>query len=358
MISSTSSSERSLHWLHTWSLALVLCGSMLAALEVAGRWCGFTPLIRNTPDFWRLRRMKVRQAGADAITFVGASRITHAIDLDVASRWRPGARPVQLGVEGMGVLPIVEDLADDPEVLGTIVISWAPILLERELLDRARSYVDLFHGEEHRIGRRWEPWLDAALEQRFVVFRSEFALKHLLVHAWSNHRLPPLAQASALECDGSQPLPRATLALRTSGLVGVDNVTRWVGHRVAHRVSWIDWMNGCERLVVATERMLDRGMHVHIIRMPSSGPFAATEEELYPRAATWDACVDLATQRLGHRPAWTMLHYADDPALRRFDLPDGSHLAAEDCAAFTQALGRARTSARTDLIEPHTEFSG
>lgn len=351
MISSTSSSERSLQWLHTWSLALVLCGSMLAALEVAARWCGFTPLIRNTPDLWRVRRTNVRQAGADAITFVGASRMTHAIDLDVASRWRPHARPIQLGVEGMGVLPIVEDLADDPAVLGTVVVSWAPILLEPEPSDRARAYVDHFHAEEHRIGRRWEPSLDAALEQRFVVFRSEFALKHVLVHAWSHQRLPPLPQASVLERDGSQPLPRATLATRTVGLVGVDNVTRWVGHRIAHRVSWIDWMNGCERLVVATDRMLDRGMHVHIVRMPSSGPFAATEEELYPRAAYWDACVDLATHRLGHRPAWSMRHYADDPALRRFDTPDGSHIAAEDRAAFTQALGRAQTSAWTNLIE-------
>jgi hypothetical protein len=77
-------------------------------------------------------------------------------------------------------------------------------------------------------------------------------------------------------------------------------------------------------------RIQARGGKVVFLRLPVTGPLAEREEQLAPRAATWDRLV-----RENKVPA---IHFADHPELRAFDCPEWSHLSAEDSVEFTRHL--------------------
>lgn len=77
-------------------------------------------------------------------------------------------------------------------------------------------------------------------------------------------------------------------------------------------------------------RIQARGGKVVFLRLPVTGPLTEREEQLAPRAATWDRLV-----RENGVPA---IHFAEHPELSAFDCPEWSHLSAEDSVAFTRLL--------------------
>jgi hypothetical protein len=90
----------------------------------------------------------------------------------------------------------------------------------------------------------------------------------------------------------------------------------------------IDTQIGRAATAVATLRA--RGVKVVFVRMPSIGPFYATEEKILPRARTWDVLL----QRT-HTPG---IHFMDDSRLQGYQQPEWSHLSASEATRFTTVL--------------------
>lgn len=77
-------------------------------------------------------------------------------------------------------------------------------------------------------------------------------------------------------------------------------------------------------------RIRARGGRVVFLRLPVTGPLLAREEQLAPRALTWD--------RLVRESGVPAIHFEEHPELRAFDCPEWSHLSAEDSVEFTRRL--------------------
>jgi hypothetical protein len=77
-------------------------------------------------------------------------------------------------------------------------------------------------------------------------------------------------------------------------------------------------------------RIQARGGKVVFLRLPVVGPLAEREEQLAPRAFTWD--------RLVKENGVPAIHFADHAELRSFNCPEWSHLSAPDSVEFTRRL--------------------
>ena len=66
------------------------------------------------------------------------------------------------------------------------------------------------------------------------------------------------------------------------------------------------------------------------VRFPTSGQILEWEAARFPKAEYWDAWVA--------RDQLTAVHFADYPALKDFNCPDGTHLDYRESSLFTTAL--------------------
>jgi len=74
----------------------------------------------------------------------------------------------------------------------------------------------------------------------------------------------------------------------------------------------------------------DRGGQLIFIRPPSAGEFRISENHYLPREKYWD--------RLLRETMCPGVHFEDYESLQGFDLPEWSHLRADQTPAFTKAL--------------------
>ena len=69
-----------------------------------------------------------------------------------------------------------------------------------------------------------------------------------------------------------------------------------------------------------------------LVQLPTSGANWSVPEAYCPKARCWDV-LTAATSA-------TTLHFRDVPELRRFEVPDGSHVDRRDTERFTRILFR------------------
>jgi len=74
----------------------------------------------------------------------------------------------------------------------------------------------------------------------------------------------------------------------------------------------------------------NRGGRVLFVKMPSSGLIENYEQKKYPRELFWDPMISIA--------GVNGIRAADEPTLRTFNCPDGSHLDMRDRTEFTKRL--------------------
>jgi hypothetical protein len=84
------------------------------------------------------------------------------------------------------------------------------------------------------------------------------------------------------------------------------------------------------RAVAAVAKLRARGVQVLFVRPPSTGPYLAFEDKVFPRATTWDVLL----QRTG-APG---IHFQDYPQLQGYEQPEWSHLSASEANRFSAAL--------------------
>ena len=82
------------------------------------------------------------------------------------------------------------------------------------------------------------------------------------------------------------------------------------------------------------------------LRLPVTGPLAEREEQLLPRAISWDRLI-----KENNVPA---IHFAEHAELRSFDCPEWSHLSAPDSIEFTRRLVPHLQKALRETEQPGT----
>lgn len=313
--------------------ALVLFAFMLGGWEWHWRAFGVEPGYRNSDGAWAEQRRRINQGEGDATVIIGSSRVLFDIQLPVWERLT-GERPIQLALEGTSPVPVLEDLAADPDFTGRLLVGVAPVLF---FSDFSRRVGVLSYYRDQAPSQRTGHWLSTQLEPLLAFYDPDFALSTVV------RRQPWPLRAGA----------PGEIEVRKLSVGGIDRNTRmWSkverdpAYRALSRDIWQRLLTSrpppppavatalhdkqVDRAVAAIAKLRLRGVQVLFVRAPSSGLWLEIERKAFPRADTWDALLQ--------RTATPGIHFEDYPQLQGYDLPEWSHLSAPEADRFTAAL--------------------
>lgn len=332
-------------WRGVLAAVVLLAAAAAAAWELAVRRAGYTPGLDDTADLWSEARASVKP---DSIVLLGTSRMLFDIDLDVLERGL-GQRPTQLAVVGSSPFPVLADLAADEAFRGTVLLDVVPAMYfappGSPPMEASRKALHRFHSWNH--AQKWSHWLSIPLERRLAFVQQEdLALAKLL------EKIPVPDRAGALVGPAMPPYfytidrDRRARMVPEAATVGAPLQQRVVNgwlplFSVPPPPSFIPLPQFQQMMGQAFEarfretaqhiaRIRARGGKVVVLRLPVTGPLAEREEQMAPRAATWD--------RLVRENALPAIHFAEHAELSGFDCPEWSHLSAEDSVEFTRRL--------------------
>lgn len=287
------------------------------------------------PALWADKRDHVYDKATTV--FIGSSRIKYDLDIDT---WRrlTGENAAQLAMQGTSPRPILDDLANDNNFNGRLIIDVTEILFfgaspgRQAEVDHSLS----FYKKNHTPSQKASFLLNKELESHFVFLDKEsFSAAALLDEVGIPNR-PGVFKMPIFprDFDGNT-FDRQSYM--TSRFVADTNLQ--------NRVKGIWKMMGAKReapprgdtllrifasVKNATDKIKARGGTVLFVRTPSSGPFLAGETQGFPRTDYWDAL--LAYTRC---PG---IHFMDYPAIAHFQCPEFSHLSRPDAVIYTKNL--------------------
>lgn len=350
MPSSISSSERHLPqvpWLQILGLAGLIAITAVIILEERLSQLGYQPTISDSSARWLKERARASELGERALILVGASRIQLGMDLDVL-RARTGLEPVQLALDGSAFTPILEGLAKDPSIRGTILVDY---------YDHA---VGARGGGAEQMQRRYEKMGEfrryiAQPAQEIEEGLTQWLKEHLRAYADGTK---PITALSWRAIPGNRAQPQYLVTrpdrarLADYSLVSMPDfyfqrVIRTLGENLnprspgieaelARKISAISPVNNSaflrETQIIAhtLSTIRSHGGKVIFVAMPTSGMVQEIEKQRYPREQFWDKFLNESGAK--------GIHSAYEPGLKSFMCPDGSHLDAQDRARFTQTL--------------------
>ncbi len=318
---------------------LVMFGVMLAGWELYWRAYGVAPTYRNSDGQWLVERRRLDAGEGGKTVLIGASRILFDTSLPV---WEKvgGERPIQLALEGTSPVPIMENLAADPNFTGRLVVGVAPDIVFTGFAYRGSV---LPYLRDQTPSQRIGDWLSMRfLEPAFAFYDPDYALSTVI-------RRQPWPERPGLH---------SRIAVRRLAVHDEDrNTQMWdkvvddPEYRALARRIWAqDFGDPADsikakadateaqktideaiaRAVAAIATLRAHGVRVLFVRPPSAGEYYAYEQRTFPRAKTWDALL-AAT----HAPG---IHFEDYPELQGYDLPEWSHLAPREAERFTANL--------------------
>jgi len=316
--------------------ALALFALLLGGWEGYWRHDGGEPGTRNSDGLWSIQRRRLDHGDGNRLVITGASRLLFDVDLPTWERLS-GERPIQLALEGTTPLLILENLADDPQFTGRLLVGVAPDVFFTGFAVR-RGILKYYRNETP--ANRASQWLSMNLVEPVFAFDDpDFSLSSIV------RRLPfPL-----------RPELKPSTRVRKLAITERDRNT-YMWHKVeddpkyaalAQRI-WaedfeplddqgrkeIDGMIAKEiaRAKAVVTKLRARGVSVIFVRPPSDAEYLKYEDRDFARAKTWDVLLK-ETGAPG-------IHFQDHPELQGYRLPEWSHLARAERPRFTEALYR------------------
>jgi hypothetical protein len=327
-------------WRGVFVAALVLFVALMAGWEWYWRDFGVRPSYRNSDGQWAQERRRINEGEGNKTVLIGASRMLFDVQLPT---WESvtGERPIQLAMEGTSPVPVLEDLAADPNFTGRLLIDVTP-----HVFFSAQNYRDqlLPYFRKQSPSQRIGDWLSMTfLEPYFAFYDPDFALATIVqrqdwpardgvpkrmiprklvehdldrnTYLWSKVETDPEYHALVREIwrfNFARPVAQVLPGMETP-----EKKQKMIDAQI-------------DRTAKAIATLRARGVQVLFLRPPSDGPIHEFEDRELPRATTWD----LLLERTGTRG----VHYEDYPELQGYYLPEWSHLSASEAVRFTQAL--------------------
>ena len=321
-------SETGTNWRASYVLAFVMVVACVGSWEGYWRDHGFEPSVTDDAGLWGLARHNANVLGEDAVVLVGSSRMQMDVQRDAfahATGWAPA---VQLAVVRGPSVPVLENLANDPGFVGTVICEVNPVLFFADtpnidhMLD---AHFEAFRTFSY--GSHVEQRLSMSFQQRFVTRLPDLAYEPLR-ESWEAGRLPLPSYNAFITEDRYR-----------FGDYDKFGHLRWANKRIARLLrntipkvmppsAFAKRLRHVNALV---ELIHARGGDVVFIHLPSSNHVLKYEREWWGRSEFWDKLV-AATDA-------TTIHYEDDPVLARFSPPDGDHLGRMRAEEFSLRLG-------------------
>jgi len=329
-ISNSSERRPNKWWRKSWFFVFLLCFVALLSWEMFVRHTGIWRIgTQDSPLIWTEQRLLATHYGNDAIILVGASRIQLGIDTQVMAR-QTGKKVIQLAIDGNPFMPVLEDLAEDESITGTIIVSASVNGFRRNYNKERRvyDYLKRYHTIANNplsfdtIESKLNSWLIGYFRSA-----SNFVTPYKYV-VWDDDRLEKSGYLvfysdRSVEADYS--------------IVNVDEMyrSRMKKHTGSdHNIQFreiVDFDHKINEVNGLVSKIRSRGGRVIFVRFPSDKGVWNIDKIRYPKSIYWD--------RFVKKTEAGTVHFKDFKTLSVFDLPDGSHLDKRDKVAFTEALG-------------------
>jgi hypothetical protein len=278
---------------------------------------------------------RARSEGA-AVAIVGDSRILFDTDL---SRFQAltGVAPVQLAIHGTSALTLLEDVADNPNFRGLLIVGLADTMFFQPF-DGYGGYVrhrNDFKSPSGRIGIE----IDHMLQRRLAFLDSNYRLS-VLAHRLDDDYRPgvegPKDDIWKIQEVGE--LRQTWLWPRVEYDPWIKARSRWAWKGFKEKFPFTPQLiaKGQARAKAAVDKIRSRGGEVVFVRPPSAPQLRVNEEAQVPKAKGWDVLLK-NTHSVG-------VHFEDLPAsVQQLTLPEWSHLSRRCATVFTDAYVRRLT---------------
>lgn len=321
MPSSISSSDPR-RWAVAWIVALTLAAAGLLAYERTWRAKGLEPSVIDSPQLWSAARDQVDE---ESVVFLGASRTVYGIDPAAWRRERPGEDPVMLAINGHYPVAALQDLADDENFRGTVIVDIDSYGLLAAHHDMQQPWID-FHRQRWNFNWHVHRALLNTWQSHSVLANPGIALMPWLKRTWVKGGFQLPYSESFPDRSGFMRFDKVDIAVLAAHFdAGVDpKIARFPAP------SPTEFVAQARPVVDAAQRIRARGGRVMFVTLPVQGRLVEMETRYMPRAQYWDAFAAL--------PGVHAVHYEDVPEWRGLVLPDRSHVTREGRAVLTAGL--------------------
>lgn len=318
---------------------VILVITFLISWELYLRADGADHSFDDGGPLFSMQRSKVYLPQDQSTVSIGSSRIK--FDLDV-NTWNEitGETPVQLACVGSSPLPVLYDLADDPDFRGKLLVDVTEGLffsMRGGSVENPNKYLAYYH--ELTPAQRASIVLNKPLESTFVFLDKDVYSLNAMLEKLEIKSRPGVFMFPIFPRDFERVNPERQCYMTPAFVADTNQQKRmqevWGilgGGPRSPPVSGQPLDSILNLVKIATEKIISRGGQVVFVRTPSSGPFWNKEQEGYPRAQYWERIL-LTTGCKG-------IHFMDDPATDHYICPEFSHLTPSDAIDYTRHLIR------------------
>jgi hypothetical protein len=321
-------------------LAITISILVIVSWEIHLRRMGVPIAYDDNSAMWANKRAMVYQPSDEATVFIGDSRIKYDIDIPT---WEAstGQHAVQLANVGSRPQPVLEDLANDKNFKGNLIIDVTEGLFFSDFgfYDWSTRNKIAYYRDQTPT-QRFSFQVNHVLESQFVFLdQGYFSINAML----DNMRPPPRPGVfpGLFFPWEFEPSSFARQSFMTPSFVvdtSLQNQVKgvWMAFGKAPHPPPIsgkpldDFLNNIKSLV---DKIRSRGGQVVFIRPPSSGAVLQGEMQGFPRAQYWDRLLTVTGCK--------GVFFTDYPATAHFECPEWSHLSPDQAVIYTRSLIKA-----------------
>ncbi|CAN5256082.1 hypothetical protein BH09BAC2_BH09BAC2_00280 [soil metagenome] len=319
-------------------LAIIIVAVSMSFWEIYLRNLSFEPTFDDGPALWSDKRAMVYEPGEKTTVFIGSSR--NKYDIDIAT-WKSitGEDAIQLSVEGNSPLPVLDDLADDKNFKGKLIIDVTERLFFSTLgnnIDAPQEHVAYY--KKQTPAQRFSFFVNNILENEFVFLDKEFLslnamLSKLPVPKRKGKTYEPFdypAEASRIKFNRQNYMMDSFIA-DTVSQNHVKAIWEFYEKRNKELPASGNKLDSFFTAIKAScDKIKARGGKVLFLRTPSSGYYWDIETRNFPREKYWNQLL-----------AYTNcpgIHFKDYYSTASLICPETSHLGYEQAIYFTKSF--------------------
>lgn len=290
---------------------------------------------------WSEHRAKVETATSEDIVIIGSSRTAFNFNTNVWTEVQ-GIRPINLSTDGKPAGPFLEDIVENTNFNGTIIMGVTPLLFFSPPGDNfwqnAKQWPDHYQNETY--AQKLGQFLSKPFQRNLVMltateldFTNDLDLKSLIKaiplknRIEDNFVLPKFGYGDEHRNLFMYPIMKTDTAFAGEVQKAWKSFLPTLPGYEAVADGMPDIIDYHKKLI---EKFKARGGKIIAIRHKSEHEWSKYVLPFLPRDKVWDKLIEAS-----NIPAY---HYLDHPFMQRHTLPDWSHMAADDAIIYTRDM--------------------
>jgi hypothetical protein len=317
-------------------LMLVIVVITTAFCEISLRNKGIPISYDDGPPLWANNRAMVYEPSDDAVVFIGSSRIK--FDLDIPT-WEnlTNIHAVQLAVEGSSPRPALEDLANDPNFKGRLIVDVTEgLFFSNAPPNNETPLKNIKYYHDRTPAQRASFFLNKPLESQFVFLNKDYFSLNAKLDALEIPSRPGVFVMPLFPIEFSHNTFERQMYMTPEFLTDTILQNKVKGNwaffaslgKGAPPMPEAELEAIFKSVKMATDKIKARGGEVLFVRTPSSGPYSEGEKMAFPREKYWDKLLTYT-----NCPG---IHFLDYKTIDHFICPEFSHLSQPDAEIFTK----------------------